>query len=273
MALAFAKGEPATATLPPWYVAPALRAEAARVAWRRGALLLGAALLVGGCGAMPAQSEDEPAGEFRVDVVKASFPEQQKLAKDSRLQIEVRNTGEEAVPSVNVTVHGFSTKLKDPNDPDAVDPTVANPTRPVFVVDKSPTEFLRDRGGEKQSLVDREVNPPEGDDTAFVNTYSLGELLPGATAEFKWDVSAVEEGPYRIRYEVNAGFDKRALAVTKGGEQPKGTFSGVIEDEPPAAKVAEGDGQTIVTDDGRKIKNHRGVKLGGKDEQGRGGGA
>jgi hypothetical protein len=254
----------------PWYVARALRAEVARLARRRGALLGGAALLLAGCGALPAQDENEPEGKFPVDVVRADFPEQQKLAKDSQLVIEVKNEGKKEIPDVNVTVHGFSRKLKDPTDPDKIDPTVANPSRPVFVVDKSPIEFLRDPGKGEQSLVDREVNPPEGSDTAFVNTYSLGELGPGATAVFRWDVSAVEPGPFRIRYEVNAGLDGLALAVDEDGEQPTGSFSGEISDTSPAATVAD-DGETIVTADGRRIRNQRGVELkdGGSKKKGK----
>lgn len=230
-------------------------------------------LLLAGCGAPPAQDEDEPEGEFRMDVVRAEFPERQKLAKDSQLVIEVENpSDEETIPDANVSIDGFSEKLKDPNDPDEIDPTVANPSRPVFIVDKSPIEFERDRNAGKQSLVDREVNPPEGRDTVFVNTYSLGELAPGASAVFRWNVSAVEPGPFRIRYEVNAGFDGRALAIGKDGEQPTGTFSGEVSDTSPAAKVGE-DGETIVTADGRTIENQRGVRRssGGSRAQGSGG--
>lgn len=232
-------------------------------------------LLLAGCGAPPAQDEDEPEGEFRVDVVRAEFPERQKLAKDSQLVIQVENPSDkETIPDANVTVQGFSRKLKDPTDPDEVDPTVANPSRPVFIVDKSPIEFQRDRNAGKQSLVDREVNPPEGRDTVYVNTYSLGELGPGDRAVFRWNVSAVEPGPFRIRYEVNAGLDGLAVAVGKNGEQPTGTFSGEVSDDSPAAKVGA-DGETIVTADGRTIKNQRGVKRrsGGSRGQGSGGGS
>lgn len=252
----------------------ALRVPVATVASRRGALLMGAAVLVAGCGSMPAQDEDEPVGEFRVDVARASFPEQQKLAKDSQLEIAVENAGEETVPNINVTLGGFDRKERDPLNPNQTDPSLADPSRPVFVVDKSPIEFLRDRSGPK-SLVDREVNPPEGRDTAYVNTYSLGPLEEGDTAVFRWNVSAVEAGPYRLTYEVNAGLDGKALAVTEDGEQPTGTFSGTIEDAPPAARVAD-DGETIVTEDGRRIEDQRGVKLkgdSGKSGSGKGSGS
>jgi hypothetical protein len=234
----------------------------ARRAASRSALLLGAALLVAGCGSstasLPRQDEDEPAGEFPVDVVRATFPEEQKLAQDSRLEIEVKNTGKETIPNISVTLEGFQRKLRDPNDPSQIDPSVADPERPVFVVDKSPVDFQRNRFPVNQSLVDREVNPPAGGDTAYVDTYSLGELAAGDTAIFRWDVSAVESGRYELRYEVNAGLDGKADAVDDQGELPHGKFAGVVESTSPEARVA-GDGETIVTDDGRRITDHRGV--------------
>jgi hypothetical protein len=220
---------------------------------------MGAAVIVAGCGgSLPRQDEDEPEGRFPVEVVRAEFPEEQKLAKDSRLEIEVRNTGDETVPNINVTVHGFEHKLRNPRNPEEIDPTVADPSRPVFVVDQSPVEFLRNRSPTDQSLVDREVNPPAGTDTAYVDTYSLGELPAGETALFRWDVSAVEPGRFKITYEVNAGLDGLAQAVDDEGELPRGRFAGVIESTAPAAEIAP-DGETIVTDDGRRIRDQRGI--------------
>lgn len=225
----------------------------------RGALLCGAALLVVGCGAQPSQDEDEPAGEFPVRVEEVSFPEKQKLAKDSRLQIEVRNVGDETIADISVTVDGFDEDLQDPNDPGEVDPNVADPSRPVFVVDQSPVDFLRSRIPVAESLVDREVNPPYGRETAYVNTYSLGELAPKDTALFRWDLSAVKAGSYKLKYQVNVGLDGVAEAVSEGGEPLEGKIAGVVSDQSPAANVLSSDGETIVTDDGRRIENQRGV--------------
>jgi len=225
----------------------------------RGALLCGAALLVVGCGAQPSQDEDEPAGEFPVRVEEVSFPEKQKLAKDSRLQIEVRNVGDETIADISVTVDGFDEDLQDPNDPGEVDPNVADPSRPVFVVDQSPVDFLRSRIPVAESLVDREVNPPYGRETAYVNTYSLGELAPKDTALFRWDLSAVKAGSYKLKYQVNVGLDGVAEAVSEGGEPLEGKIAGVVSDQSPAANVLSSDGETIVTGDGRRIENQRGV--------------
>ena len=246
----------------PWYVPPALGAEVATAALRRGALLCGATLVLAGCGAMASQDEDEPEGEFPVRVDEASFPEKQTLAKDSRLTIEVRNVGDRTIPNINVTVHGFDRTLRNPEAASEVDPQQANPNRPVFVVDQSPVEFLRDRGREDQSLVDREVNPPYGKQTAYVDTYSLGELAPDERAVFRWDVSAVEPGPFKLSYEVNAGLDGKAQAVSEGGEPLTGSFEGVIADTPPEARVSAADGETVITGGGRRIENKRGVSAG-----------
>lgn len=219
---------------------------------RRGALLVAAALVVAGCGAQPRQDEDEPEGEFPVTVTQVSFPENQSLAKDSSLVVEVLNPGDQTIPNINVTVAGFDRTLRDPSNPAEIDPGVADPERPVFVVDKSPVDFQRDRSDDA-SLVDREVNPPAGQErrgSAYVNTYSLGQLGPDDTARFRWDVSAVEDGPFALRYEVNAGLHGNALAVRQGGQPLIGTFEGVIDATPPPARVAA-DGETIVNEPAR----------------------
>lgn len=217
----------------------------ARNSVRRGALVLGAAVLVAGCGSVPAQDEDEPTGEFPLIVTEASFPEQQRLAEDSSLVVDVRNVGDETVPNINVTVTGFDKKLRNPVNESEIDPSVAAPARPVFVVDRSPQEIPPQKPDDNASLVDREVEVPYGRKTAYVDTYSLGELPPDERARFRWDVSAVEAGEFKIRYQVNAGLDGKAVAVSEGGEPLSGTFTGAITDTPPPASVA-GNGETIV---------------------------
>ena len=91
------------------------------------------ALGLAACGGEERQDENEPEGKFKVDVVDASFPAKQKLAKRSELKITVRNTGDRAVPNIAVTVDGFDTKLQDPD--------LADPSRPVFVINGQPREI------------------------------------------------------------------------------------------------------------------------------------
>ena len=58
-----------------------------------------------GCGGGERQDENEPEGDFAVEVVASDFPKQQKLAQSSDLMITVRNSGDET-KLVNVTFVG-----------------------------------------------------------------------------------------------------------------------------------------------------------------------
>ena len=70
---------------------------------------LAALVLIGvaGCGGDERQDENEAEGNFRVEVVDASFPERQRLAQSSVFEITLRNAGSETIPNVAVTVNGF----------------------------------------------------------------------------------------------------------------------------------------------------------------------
>jgi hypothetical protein len=175
------------------------------------------------------QDENEPEGTFEVDVVDAKFPQRQKLAKRSELEITVRNTGEKTVPNIAVTVNGF--------DIDTGNSTLADPNRPVFVVNGQPREI----GGFAES----KDEAPEGGETAYVGTWALGPLEAGEEETFRWSVTAVKAGEYKITYKVAAGLDGKAKAVSPGGTPVGGVFVGTIDDTPPDTRVAE-DGVTVV---------------------------
>ena len=215
------------------------------------ALGCAAALVGAGCGGGgERQDKNEPSGRFEVKVVRAEFPEKQKLAKRSEMRIEVRNAGDRAIPNIAVTVNSFDLKRRDPSDPSKIDPSVADPRRPVFVVNKAPIEFREDEGqtpDKERSLVDREVDPPAGADasTAYVNTFALGRLRAGESKTFRWSVTAVKAGPYRLSYRVAAGLDGKAKAVLASGGPVTGVFRGFISDDPQDARVGE-DGRTII---------------------------
>jgi hypothetical protein len=175
------------------------------------------------------QDENEPEGEFRVDVVDASFPIDQKLAKRSELSITVRNSGRETVPNIAVTVNGFDVKLENPN--------LADPSRPVFVINGQPKEI--------GDFAESKDLAPEGGDTAYVSTWALGPLKADAEKTFTWNVTAVRAGAYKITYKVAAGLDGKAKAIDAEGVAPAGTFIGRVDDTPPDTRVAE-DGVTVI---------------------------
>jgi len=221
------KGEPAPEPHSRWYVPPALRG-------RIGFLLSAAALAaLAGCGGGERQDENEPEGDYKVEVVKASFPSEQKLAKRSRLVIVVRNADSKRIPNIAVTMNGLDYRKDDPE--------LADQRRPQFVVNGKFKKF--------GNIEDAQAITPGGvENPTYVNTWSLGPLEPGESKEFKWDVTAVVAGPYELNYSVAAGLDGKAKAVDANGETPTGVFSGTVSDEAPQTKIAA-DGKTIIPAD------------------------
>jgi hypothetical protein len=208
-----------------WYVRPALQA-------RRNlcALALAGVVALPGCGGGERQDEDEPEGEFAVEVVAASFPEDQKLAKSSSLVLTVRNAGNRTIPNIAVTVDGFNVRKSDPE--------LADPERPQFVINGVPREI----GG----FPEAKDASPLGCDTAYVNTWACGPLARGKQKTFRWSVTAVQAGDFEINWRVAAGLDGKAKAVGPGGGRaPAGSFSGTVSDEAPEVRVAD-DGKTVV---------------------------
>jgi hypothetical protein len=210
-----------------WYVRPAL--EARRKGFLAG-LCAASALALAACGGEERQDEDEPEGRFRVDIVDATFPVKQKLAKRSELSITVRNAGERTVPNIAVTVNGLYRRRDNPD--------LADPNRPVFVINGRRVDI----GGVPEA---KEDVLPEGCDTSYVSTWACGPLKAGAEKTFKWSVTAVEAGPYKLAYRVSAGLDGKAKAVAARGSSLTGRFTGRISDAAPDTRVAD-DGHTIV---------------------------
>jgi hypothetical protein len=208
---------------------------------RKAALALslagGLTLAVAGCGGGERQDVKEANATFPVKLVSATFPQDQSLAKDSTMEIVVQNAGQKMIPNVSVTVKcgaglggSFSTTTADTD--------AADPERPQFVVNKIPTATER-------------VNPPLDPaplerSSAYVDTYPLGMLGPGHSATFRWDVTAVKAGSYRLCWRVNAGLYGKAKAVAASGGGPiNGEFKGVISRKAPKASVGP-DGQSII---------------------------
>ena len=227
------KGEPARRGLRRWYVPPALRG--------RFAFLVSAAAIAAfaGCGGGERQDENEPEGNFAVEVMDASFPDQQQLAQSTKLSIMVRNAGDETVPNIAVTLAGLDYR--------ATQPALANPERPQFAINALPREI----GG----FPEAKDATPLGCDTAYLNTWACGPLEPGKERTFSWSVTAVRAGDYEISYRVAAGLDGKARAVAvEGGEPTEGSFTGTVSDDIPEVRVAK-DGNTVVIvgEDGKAV--------------------
>lgn len=222
------------------------------------ALACATSLAAVGCGGGDRQDKDEPKGEFPVEVVSAEFPEQQKLAKDSKMEIVVRNAGSDEIPVISITVECPGQEKSDDRSGGSggspsgsgsqgggfnyrtTFPGVADPSRPQFVVNTIPTRTPRnyDRG---------RLDPLERS-SSYVSTFPLGKLAPNREATFVWDVTAVRSGPYKICWKVNAGLDGKAKAKSFQGTPIAGEFTGTVSDEAPDARIGD-DGHTIIEEE------------------------
>lgn len=182
----------------------------------RGAALLAAgALAAAGCGGEERQDANERAGSYALEVVEAKFPERQRLARQERMSITVRNSGGQTIPNVAVTVDGFSERIEQEG--------VADPERPVWIIDEA----------------------PEGGTTAYVGTWALGALPPNATKEFTWKVTAIKPGTHEVSYRVAAGLDGKARAVGEGGTAPEGEFDVRVSRKPAQTRVDPETGEIV----------------------------
>ena len=200
--------------------------------------LVAASVAVAGCGgsANKPQDENEPSGSFPIEVTSAEFPKQQKLAKDSSLEIVVRNAGTKQVPNVNVTLK-CQTGTGGSFNVSSQDADVADKERPQFVVNQIPTRTPRKTGR-------LDLDPLERS-SAFVDTFPLGPLAAGRTARFEWKVTAAKAGPYKVCYKVNAGLYGKAKATSGNTGLPlAGQFTGEVSNAAPKTRVAD-DGRTV----------------------------
>ena len=208
-----------------------------------------AAIAVAGCGAGSRQDADEPKGSFPVEIVDASFPTSQRLATTSNMTIVVRNPGQRTIPVVSVTVKCVSDTGGGGGSPSGSGstggfsyrttyPGVADPSRPRFVVNTVPTRTPR--------VYDKGRLDPLERSSAYVDTFPLGALAAGRSVTFRWNVTAVKAGKFRICYRVNAGLDGKAKAVpARAGETIDGEFDGEVKQKPPQAHIGR-DGKTVV---------------------------
>jgi len=173
------------------------------------------------CGGGERQDANEPEGDFRVEVVRASFPERQHVAEDVRLRLRVRNLDDRTLDNVAVTVE---TKATGANAPAAFGKRasgtgLADSERPVWLLEEG----------------------PPGGETVYDNTWLAGTLAPGEAREMVWKLVATQPGSYEVDYRVAPGLTGRGQAV---GRRTDGSFDVTISDAPVPAWVDE-DGKVV----------------------------
>ena len=188
---------------------------------RAGLVAMAVAAFAGGCGG-ERQDADAPTGTFEVDVTEASFPAEQSIASPAVLSLEVANGSDRTVPDLAVTVE--TRGAADGQAPAAFgqrsgDPAMADSGRPVWVLDEGPA----------------------GGDSAYANTWTLGELVPGERRTIRWRLVPVKPGTYTVAYRL-------APSAVGGagirGEDTAGEFEVTISDDPVPARV-NGKGEVV----------------------------
>ncbi len=210
--------------------------------WYRGRIVRGrqvfpvtllcacAGLIASGCGGAR-QDAHEPSGTFTLQVVKASFPAGQAVARPASLELVLRNGGSKTAPNVAVTVDSFYYNSTYPG--------LASRQRPIWVIEQGPGEVP------EPPVQSEAVSPPGGGQTAYVNTWALGPLAAGAERTFLWRVVPVTPGRRTVHFAVAAGLAGKAKAELAGGGSVGGEFTVQIAAAPPATHVDPRTGRVV----------------------------
>jgi hypothetical protein len=191
-----------------------------------GSAALALAALLAACGESSSDS-NEAAGNYQVQVTKASFPSRQFVGQTSLMKIDVSNAGKKTIPALTVTMNIEGKEGEAARIPFAVhttQPGLANGDRPVWVLS---ARYPRLNGSTTRA----------GAETSSPKTYSFGPVKPGKSVEAVWQLSAVRPGKYTVTYEIDAGLDGEAKAKTSSGAAPGGSFVADITTSLPETEV------------------------------------
>ncbi len=210
--------------------------------------LVGLALGLAACGGGTSQDADEPSGDFPAEISKASFPRHQVLANSANLELAIDNVGRQTIPDLAVTIHtgkikagvtatgtgqgSFNIRLDNPN--------LANPNRPVWILANQYPKLLTP-GVEPKDL---HRAPSPGAEAAQTDSFQFGPLPAGQSRDIVWHVTPVMAGEYTVHYEVAAGLEGQAKAVSPDGDPVRGQFRVEISTKVPRTCVT-GAGQVV----------------------------
>jgi hypothetical protein len=198
-----------------------LRFAATRLTARTVLVVSVGGLLVSGCGEAK-QDAHEPSADFPIQVLKASFPAKQAVARPSTLELQVLNVGASTVPNLAVSVVSFYYQSEYPN--------LAERARPIWIVDQGP-------GAIPERPVETVLNSPGGNVTATASTWAAGPLAAGEARTFAWKLTPVKSGDHTLFYAVAAGLHGKARAKLPSGGPATGHLHVEIAPAPPANHV------------------------------------
>lgn len=193
------------------------------------------AVALAACGGGSSSDSNERAGTYPVAVTQAEFPVKQRLGQTSLMQIGVRNTGEQTIPALTVSVSVGGKEGEASSLPFAIrdpEPGLAQPDRPVWVL----AAHYPKRAGDSAA---------GGTETSSPKTFNFGPLKPNESVVGVWKLSAVKSGEYKLLYSIEAGLSGTAKAKTAAGTAPGGSF---------AVKILTPLPNTVVTDSGEVVE-------------------
>jgi hypothetical protein len=171
----------------------------------------------GGCGGGERRDAGSSGGGeddvYTVDIVRASFPLRQHLGDRRAFVLTVRNTGERAIPNLAVTLRGFFRRGGGSAQADS--------RELVWLVDDEPVNSV----------------------TAIQDTWTAGELRPGATRTMRWNVTPSLAGVHRLAYAVAPDLVGTARIRANGGVRARGVMTVRVDAAPPYTRVNPRTGQ------------------------------
>jgi hypothetical protein len=188
-------------------------------------------VIAAGCGGGSRQDAHEARGTFQMKVLRASFPTSQSIARPTRLELEVSNTGSRVVPNVAVSLDSFNYTASFPE--------LAANKRPVWAIERGPGAIA------EPPVESQEVSPPGGGQTAYLNTWALGPLAVGASQTFVWRVVPVKAGRHTVSFTVAADLAGKAKARLVSGSAVAGHFTVNIAPAPPTTHVDPNTGKIL----------------------------
>ena len=199
--------------------------------WSVSAAATFSVLFAVGCGGGARQDAHEQSATYHLKVVRANFPAQQAIARQTRLELQVRNTGSVTVPNVAVTLDSlnYTSNVAE----------LSAGKRPIWAIERGPGAVA------KPPVESQEVSLPGGGQTAYVNTWALGALAPGKTRTFAWKVVPVKAGRYTVHYFIGAGLAGKSKATLASGGPAQGKFTVDIAPAPPARHVDPKTGRVV----------------------------
>lgn len=160
------------------------------------------------CGGDKSTRVAEESGSFKVDVTRADFPTSQHLGADTDLVLGVRNTGDETVPQLTVTIWTGAGGAGAGKANGAFATFERAIWSPVAGFPK-----VRAAGTAKGKLG---AAASAGAEAAQTNSYVFGPLRAGESKTLVWRVVPLKTGTYSVHYAVAAGPDGEAKAQGDG---------------------------------------------------------